>query len=651
MDGQPPRACRRTRAPANVRTKLLASFLVIAALLVLVGALGLRFLGQANARVERLGTLQARSSQYQTLQTEANDLRQLLGLRVGAYAGVTAMTGGRSAQSGGRSWVYPDEMIAFALSQLGPSTSEATYSFKPPPADERTLVQIRRAYRHFAGELNTVSTLDRAGSTSGSKSPFPFLVQAIDAYNNLYALTSELATRTGDETEALIRQNRSAYTSSRDLFFAVGAASVALALGLGLILSWSLVSPIRRTEARLAEIAAGDFSGRLDVPNRDELGALAANVNRMNDELRRLYGELETASRHKSEFLANMSHELRTPLNAIIGFSQVLREQLFGEINSKQEEYLDDILASGHHLLSLINEVLDLSKVEAGQVELEVAPFSLDEALERGVVMVRERASKTGVRLSLVLDPEVDLVDGDERRFRQIVFNLLSNAVKFYSRRRQHRRCVGAGRRRGAGVGRRHRSGHRARGPGADLRGVPADRRRGRAGRGHGPRACALETARRAARRPDLGRERTRAREPIRVHVAARRAGVALSGEQILVVEDNEKNMKLFRDVLESRGYRTLEATSGEEAVELALASDPALVLMDVQLPGIDGVEALARLRSDGRTASIPVLALTAQAMQGDRERFLAAGFDGYISKPVDILELLRTVREHCDRD
>ena len=125
----------------------------------------------------------------------------------------------------------------------------------------------------------------------------------------------------------------------------------------------------------------------------------------MNDELRRLYGELETASRHKSEFLANMSHELRTPLNAIIGFSQVLRQQLFGEINEKQDEYLDDILSSGNHLLSLINDVLDLSKVEAGQVELEVATFSLREALERGVVMVRERASTNGVQLSLELAP------------------------------------------------------------------------------------------------------------------------------------------------------------------------------------------------------------------------------------------------------
>jgi two-component system cell cycle response regulator DivK len=119
-----------------------------------------------------------------------------------------------------------------------------------------------------------------------------------------------------------------------------------------------------------------------------------------------------------------------------------------------------------------------------------------------------------------------------------------------------------------------------------------------------------------------------------------------VAGEQILVVEDNEKSMKLFRDVLQATGYTTLEASTGEDAVELALQHLPALVLMDVQLPGIDGVEALARLRGDVRTASIPAVALTAQAMHGDRERFLEAGFAGYLSKPVDLAELLRTVEE-----
>jgi two-component system cell cycle response regulator DivK len=122
-----------------------------------------------------------------------------------------------------------------------------------------------------------------------------------------------------------------------------------------------------------------------------------------------------------------------------------------------------------------------------------------------------------------------------------------------------------------------------------------------------------------------------------------------VAGERILVVEDNEKNMKLFRDVLNATGFETLEAKSGVDAVALAAEHVPDLVLMDIQLPDIDGVEALARLRADVRTDAIPVLALTAQAMHGDRERFLAAGFDGYLSKPVDIAELVGAVKQHCN--
>ena len=123
-----------------------------------------------------------------------------------------------------------------------------------------------------------------------------------------------------------------------------------------------------------------------------------------------------------------------------------------------------------------------------------------------------------------------------------------------------------------------------------------------------------------------------------------------MTGERVLVVEDNVMNMKLLRDVLLATGYRTLEATTGGEAVQLAAKHAPDLVLMDVHLPDVDGVHALRRLRADERTAAIPVLAVTAQAMHGDRERLLAAGFDGYISKPVNIGELIGTVRQHCDR-
>jgi signal transduction histidine kinase len=416
------------RAPVKVRTKLLVAFLGIAALLVLVTVLGLQVLGQANARVDRLDTLQLRSTQYQDLEAHARDLQQTLGVRDAGAPAVTPYTGGKTLQ-GGNQWLLADLAIADTRSQVELAFTEPLFGFVPPPADERKLQRIRLDYRKVGRELTQIQKLDGSG-VAGFKAN-PYVQAALAAGADLQATAQNLAFQAGAETEALVQANRSSYTSSRDLFIAVSAASVVLALGLGLIISWSLISPIQRTEARLEEISAGNFSGRLDVPNRDELGALARNVNRMNNELRRLYGELEAASRHKSEFLANMSHELRTPLNAIIGFSQVLRQRLFGEVNAKQEEYLDDILSSGNHLLSLINDVLDLSKVEAGQVELEVGTFSLREALERGVVMVRERAAKNGVRLAVEPAPDVDLVEGDERRLRQVIFNLLSNAVKF----------------------------------------------------------------------------------------------------------------------------------------------------------------------------------------------------------------------------
>src|SRR5262249_51705807 len=184
-------------------------------------------------------------------------------------------------------------------------------------------------------------------------------------------------------------------------------------------------------EARLAEIASGDFTGRVEVPNRDELGSLAANLNRMNDQLRSLYEELETVSRHKSEFLANMSHELRTPLNAIIGFSELLRQESFGPLNEHQRVYVQDVLAAAQHLLSLINDILDLAKVEAGRVDLELTDVSLRETLASGLTMHAERAAREGIEIGLRIEPAEIRVRADERRLRQVVFNLLSNAVKF----------------------------------------------------------------------------------------------------------------------------------------------------------------------------------------------------------------------------
>jgi signal transduction histidine kinase len=152
---------------------------------------------------------------------------------------------------------------------------------------------------------------------------------------------------------------------------------------------------------------------------------------RLFNELQVANRDLKAASQHKSEFLANMSHELRTPLNAIIGFSEVLSERMFGDLNEKQEEYLKDIYASGQHLLSLINDILDLSKIEAGRMELELADFDLPQAIENAMVLVRERALRRGITLEQSIDPRLGETQGDERKIKQVLLNLLSNAIKF----------------------------------------------------------------------------------------------------------------------------------------------------------------------------------------------------------------------------
>ena len=412
------------RLPAGVHAKLLVAFVGTALLVVVLGVLGLRLLGQSNERVETLGTLQERAFAYGKLRSDAQDVRGLLAQNVG---GDYYKVFGGTKQDPGAGGLAIDKAIASAVARIPASTFPDNLGFRPSAEDEPFLRRIRATSKQLSKVMAEVIELDRADPKRATSRRVRAELIAIDL--NQYA--TQLANAHVAKADALTARNDNAYTHSRNLFIGVAAGAIVLALLLGFVLSWSVIGPIQRIDTRLAAIASGDFSQHVDVPNRDELGALATNVNRMNDELNRLYKELEAASLHKSQFLANMSHELRTPLNAIIGFSQVLRDGMFGETNPKQEEYLDDILTSANHLLALINDVLDLSKVEAGQVELQIAPFSLRETLERSVVMVRERAIENGVQVEFVQSDGLDIVSGDERRIRQVIVNLLSNAVKF----------------------------------------------------------------------------------------------------------------------------------------------------------------------------------------------------------------------------
>ena len=180
--------------------------------------------------------------------------------------------------------------------------------------------------------------------------------------------------------------------------------------------------------ALVAILLVGSFAfGRVAARSVRQRAQIATALGQVEAKSR----EVELANRHKSEFLANMSHELRTPLNAIIGFSEVLSQRMFGEVNPKQAEYLGDIQASGQHLLSLINDILDLSKIEAGKMELQPSRFSLAAALGSVVMMVRERAAARTIELTTSIDPATGVIDADERKIKQVVLNLLTNAVKF----------------------------------------------------------------------------------------------------------------------------------------------------------------------------------------------------------------------------
>jgi signal transduction histidine kinase len=396
------------RVPVPVHAKLLAAFLAIVVLLVMVGAVGLRVLSQANDRAEDLVKLQRKIAAYRQLQHDTTG--QL-------YSVASAL-------------LVPDERTLEAtlrqLNQFGYDLDRLQFVAKN---EVELLGRVREDYEEFIKVVIQVIELIRAGKAAAGRELQ--MARASPLADRLERLTNELVNKAEADMVASIETSHDAYETSRRIVIGLGVGSIGLALVLGYAISWSLIGPVKQMDARLREIAEGHFSGRVETENRDELGTLARNLNRMSEELGRLYQQLEAASRNKSEFLANMSHELRTPLNAVIGFSEVLRERMFGELNPKQMEYVGDIHASGRHLLSLINDILDLSKIEAGRMELDLGPFDLPAAIESALTLVRERAVRHGVTLELNLDPRLGDFVGDERKIRQVLLNLLSNAVKF----------------------------------------------------------------------------------------------------------------------------------------------------------------------------------------------------------------------------
>ena len=422
-----------------------------------------------------------------------------------------------------------------------------------------------------------------------------------------------------------------------------------------------------------------------------ELQARQQELQRSNAELADKAGELDLASRYKSQFLANMSHELRTPLNSLLVLARLLAQNLEGNLTAKQVEYATIIHSSGSDLLRLINDILDLTKVEAGKMEITPERFALAGLVEdlRGVFGPLTEEKR--LRFMITTAPGVPAVlETDKQRLRQILYNLLSNAVKFtdHGRVELHIDTAGPGQAgadtgswvvfsvtdTGIGIGR------------DNLGSIfsPFQQADGTTSRRYGGTGLGLAICREVAAR--LGGEvtvrselgvgstfslrlplavlgGTRAAPPSQgaaVQAAARpavqssaatvadvrpvpaaRAHAGLAGHRILVVDDDPRNAFVLADVLEMHGMTVVQATDGRKAIAALGAGDIDLVLMDVMMPRMDGYETTRAIRKMPEYASLPVITVTARAMQGDREKSIDAGASDYITKPIDIEELL----------
>jgi signal transduction histidine kinase len=387
---------------------LLAAFLLIELLLVALGATGLLALREVEQRAGDLVSLQHKIDAYSQMQHDT--LRQLYSLSSTLAAPDNATLTSALRQ----------------INQFGYDLDRVSFVAK----DEVALLgRLREEYSGFIAIATRVLELTRDGRTSEARQAQT--TELAPLADRLERLTNQLVNRAEADMVNGVDASRATYETSRVYVVAFALAGFVLTLALGYAISWSIVAPVQEIDERLNRIAAGDFSQKVTVGNRDELGALAQHVNLACERLQELYQRLQDASRHKSQFLANMSHELRTPLNAILGFGELMLDGVYGEVPDKMRGPLERMQSNGRHLLGLINDILDLSKIEAGQFSLSLDDYSVDE-LVRGVYgAVESLAAEKNLSLSTRVPPGLPPARGDERRLAQALLNLVGNAIKF----------------------------------------------------------------------------------------------------------------------------------------------------------------------------------------------------------------------------
>lgn len=432
--------------------------------------------------------------------------------------------------------------------------------------------------------------------------------------------------------------------------------------------------------ARLYEQARQEIAERqrAEAALAEERALLARRVEERTADLSRANAELARAARLKDEFLANVSHELRTPLNTILGSGEILRLQTFGQVNDKQLKYVHNIEESGRHLLLVINDILDLSKAEAGRLVMEMRPVIIETVSLASLRLIKELANKKGLQISQSFSNlVVPTLTADELRLKQILVNLLSNAVKFTPEGgRIGLEVVGDVDRQAVrftvwdtGIGISAADLSTLFKPFVQVESSLA-RQYGGSGLGlslvarmtelHGGGVSVESQVGQGSRFtvsfpwPNVTQEAgpknglsEAVSEPPGGSIARQKGQPGL----VLLAEDNEENISILVDFLKVYEYRVIVARNGREAVERSREEKPDIVLMDIQMPGMDGLEATQMLRLDPTLADTPIIALTALAMSGDRERCLAAGATDYLSKPLHLRGLVNLIETYLNRD
>jgi signal transduction histidine kinase len=629
------------RIDASVHRKLLFGFLAGALLLVGMAVLSLIVIERMNGRMEELDRLREKSSRAQQ-----------------ALYSITAQSHYRAMALLTLDDEWNDRIVV-AKTTFADLLS-AMEDDDPDEAD--FFAEVREVNRGFNSSSDEVLELYEAG-----KIPAATAVHIEEEHTASHVLEAQMRTLIDTAVQEAAAA-RAAFGGDRTLLavivVAFSAAAVAIAMTLGFVLSWAFILPVRKMEGALAAITDEDFSQSVVVPNRDELGTLAAGLNATSDRLSQLFDDHRTlearltamnasltrASKAKSQFLASVSHELRTPMNAILGFTDALLAGVDGPLNDEQRASLGWVQRGGRELLGLINEILDLSKIEAGKLTIDAEPFDPRELVESVVAQHRSLAAQKEIRLEWDDAGAPAEVILDRQRVRQILVNLIGNALKFTQAGKVAALASGAA------EARLHIA-VRDTGPGIAPDQHAAIFEEFGQGGGDAPgTGLGLAIARRLARamggdvtvESELGQGAT-FHLTLPLDCRAVTAGTddptvaeAAIGERVVLsIDDDPSVAPLLRKMLANHGYSVV-ASSALNAAADARRLLPQAIILDILMPDRRGDDILAELKADPATSAIPVIVLTV-VDRGD----VPSIADAHVGKPLRKAALLQALADH----